>query len=51
MLLFLLKIVLLVFWVAIKDTNIGEQLKASWKQITCVRDSNRTECDSMKLVK
>ena len=44
-------LVALVFWVAIKDTNIGEQLKASWKQITCVRDSNRTECDSMKLVK
>ena len=47
----LLLAILLIFWVAIKDTYIGAELKASWEKIACVKDSNRTECDSMKLVK
>jgi Flp pilus assembly pilin Flp len=32
-------LVALVFWVAVKDTNIGNQLTASWGEVsTCLND-------------
>ena len=32
-------LVALVFWVAIRDTNIGDELKASWtKVVGCLQD-------------
>lgn len=38
-------LVALVFWVAIKDTNIGNQLASGWSKVTaCV--GNPTNCDS-----
>jgi Flp pilus assembly pilin Flp len=34
-------LVALVFWVAIRDTKIGDQLSSSWTQIkTCLSDPN-----------
>jgi Flp pilus assembly pilin Flp len=38
-------LVALVFWVAIKDTNIGNQLASGWSKVTaCV--GSPTNCDS-----
>ena len=38
-------LVALVFWVAIKNTNIGSQLASGWSKVTaCV--SNPSACDS-----
>jgi len=38
-------LVALVFWVAIKNTNVGNQLASGWSKVTaCV--GNPTTCDS-----
>ena len=38
-------LVALVFWVAIKNTNVGSQLGSAWSKVTvCV--SNPSACDS-----
>jgi len=38
-------LVALVFWVAIKNTNVGSQLASSWSKVTaCVGDPSA--CDS-----
>jgi Flp pilus assembly pilin Flp len=38
-------LVALVFWVAIKDTKIGDQLSTSWTQIkTCLSDPTGGGC-------
>lgn len=38
-------LVALVFWVAIKNTNIGDQLASGWSKVTvCV--TNPSACDS-----
>ncbi len=38
-------LVALVFWVAIKDTNIGNQLASGWSRVTaCV--GSPTNCDA-----
>ncbi|HYA30022.1 MAG TPA: Flp family type IVb pilin [Acidobacteriota bacterium] len=38
-------LVALVFWVAIKNTNVGSQLASSWSKVTaCV--GNPSACDS-----
>jgi Flp pilus assembly pilin Flp len=38
-------LVALVFWVAIKDTNIGNQLASGWSKVTaCV--GSPTNCDA-----
>ena len=45
----LVVLVALVFWVAIKNTNVGNQLASGWGKITaCI--GNPTGCDSAKSV-
>ena len=40
-------LVALVFWVAIKDTNIGTQLTNSWGQVkNCLADPTGSGCGS-----
>lgn len=40
-------LVALVFWVAVKNTNIGEQLTASWGDVkTCLEDPQGAACGS-----
>jgi Flp pilus assembly pilin Flp len=40
-------LVALVFWVAIKDTKIGDQLSTSWTNIkNCLADPTGTGCTS-----
>ena len=40
-------LVALVFWVAIKDTKIGDQLSTSWGNVkSCLADPTGTGCTS-----
>lgn len=40
-------LVALVFWVAVKDTKIGEQLSTSWLGIkSCLADPTGADCKS-----